>query len=210
MYFGLDKEFIIFKVSNWTMRTIKLTILTVLFLTISNMVIGQRNKKPCEINAGRYLTVGSTGTCDGSTWDLADLSGAAYGTNANHDFGTPSCAVNGAEDAWFAFTAPASGNVDITTQAGTINALAIEIYASNCPSAGTSLGCVDGNGAMLTVNLSALIGGDTYFIRMWSENDVNSNGSFNICLEDPGGAVTGCTDPTAHNYNAAATVDNGA
>ena len=172
------------------MSKAKLFLGTILLL---NTIIGlsQRNRKPCNITGGSNLTVEPNGTCDGSTWDLADMNGTAYGTNATHDFGTPSCAVNGAADGWFSFTAPASGLVDITTQAGTINALAMEVYTDNCPSAGTSIGCLDGNGAMLNVSLTSLTAGNRYFIRVWSENGVNENGSFNICIEDGAG---GCTD----------------
>lgn len=159
--------------------------------------------KPCNGLGAPSLTVQSA--CTGSTWSLSDLGGAAYGNN-NGDFGTPSCGSPGAADGWFSFTAPASGNITITTSALTLTNVAFEVYESDCSTYYTSYNCFDGPG-MQTGSLTGLTGGLTYYIRMWAEG--GSNGSFNICVEDDGGTVSGCTNPAAHNYNAAATVDNG-
>lgn len=179
----------------------KLLLISITFLCLNGF---SQSNKPCNGSGAPSLPVESSG-CDGSTWNLSDLSGTAYGSNSG-DFGTPSCGNPGNPDGWFQFTAPASGNVTITTQAGTLSDLALQIYRSICDGTYTSIGCVDGAGMHL-VEVTGLTGGATYYIRMWAES--GSNGSFNICVQDDGGAISGCTDPSAHNYNSSATVDDG-
>ena len=62
-----------------------------------------------------------------------------------------------------------------------------------------------GNQAELTVNL---IGGTDYFIKVGSSDNVCSKGEIKWSLSYEG-AVTGCTDSLACNYNPVATIENG-
>lgn len=177
-------------------------------------LFGQANNNPC-VNAPS-LTVGSscsytTGTIDGGT---------TFSSN-NNNFGVPNCGFSSEPDVWYAFDAPASGNVLIETASGTLTDGVMEVYSSGCEGSGinsyTSLDCDDdsGPGFMPELNLSGLTPGDTYFIRFWEIS--GSTGTFDICVTEvdlgctQGGANISCatSDPfcTGNTYTYCNTIN---
>lgn len=120
--------------------------------------------------------------------------GDSQQTNAANG-GTPSCGSMG-EDVWFAFTAPASGNVDITTVAGSITDAVMAVYSGPCGSL-AEVGCDDDGGAglMPLLNLAGLTPGNTYFLRLWQYG--GGTGNFDVCLTEAVVAGTPANDDCA-------------
>lgn len=110
--------------------------------------------------------------------------GATYQNNAANG-GTPSCGSPGAPDVWYQFTAPAGGNVNIQTIAGTITDGAMSLYSGNCPSSFSQIICDDdsGPGLMPQISATGLTAGQTYYIRFWKFG--SGTGTFSICLTIP-------------------------
>ncbi len=171
-----------------------------LFFFISNFAFSQGNN-PC---AAVSVTVNS-GIC--SPYTSGTTVGATYQTNAANG-GTPSCAGPlGDPDVWYSFVAPLSGLITITTNAGTITDSGIELYSSStnsCSGTLTSIDCNDngGPGNMSELNLCGLVGGNTYFLRLWNSGS-GTTGTFSICFYVPSipvantncaGATTVCSD----------------
>jgi len=148
---------------------------------------------PCSggvVNAPA-LTVGAT-----CTYTSGTTVGASYQTNAANG-GTPSCASPGAEDVWYSFVAPASGNVVITTQAGTITDGGMSLYSGSCGS-WTEVSCSDDvNGLMPEITATGLTPGNTYVVRFW-EYSIGT-GTFDICISDNsvGGSAPANDEPCA-------------
>mgnify|MGYP000266808643 CR=1 FL=1 len=143
---------------------------------------------PCSggtVNA-TSLTVGSS-----CSYTSGTTVGATYSTNANNG-GTPSCASPGAADVWYSFVAPASGNVTITTAAGTITDGGMSLYSGSC-GAWTEIDCNDdSNGLMPEISSATLTPGTTYLIRFWEYS--SGTGTFDICVVENVGAVTPAND----------------
>ena len=134
-----------------------------LSILIPATAISQSNT-PCSGMSVVAPSLAVNATCSNTT---ATIDGAdSQQTNANNG-GTPSCGSMG-EDVWFTFTAPASGNVDLTTTAGTITDAVMAVYSGSCGSF-TEVDCDDdgGTGSMPLLNLTGLTAGNTYFIRLW-------------------------------------------
>lgn len=144
--------------------------------------------------------------------------GATFSSSAAN-FGTPSCATWGAPDVWYYFTAPANGNVTITTSAGTITDGVLALYsATNCSTGGTQIGCDDdGNGLMSLITQSGLTSGAVYYVRV-ADYGASGDGTFSICITSPNtpanddcaGAITltpntSCTTISGDNANATET-----
>ena len=168
----------------------KNTLLLTLFVCLNLVVFGQSNT-PCAAGAvvAPAITVGAacsfqTGTTVGSTQQ----------TNAANG-GTPSCGSMG-PDVWYSFTAPASGSIDITTQAGSITDGVMALYSGTCGS-WTELACSDDdNGLMPTISQSGLTPGQTYLIRFWQYG--GGTGTFDICVTSaaPPAGNTTCGVPS--------------
>jgi hypothetical protein len=141
--------------------------------------ISQGTNTPCSggVPAATVLTPATTCTPSNGT-----TVGAAYATNAANG-GTPTCALPGAPDVWFMFTAPAGGNVTITTGAGTITDSGMSLYSGSCGSF-TQIACDDdsGPGTMSQITSTTLTAGTTYFIRVWAYE--SGTGTFTICVVD--------------------------
>lgn len=119
--------------------------------------------------------------------------GATQQTNAANG-GTPSCGVMG-EDVWYSFTAPASGSVTLTTQAGSITDGVMALYSGSC-GAWTEIGCSDDvNGLMPEINATGLTAGNTYLVRFWQYG--GGTGTFDICIVGAAasGSNTTCSVP---------------
>ncbi|MBK9192120.1 MAG: T9SS type A sorting domain-containing protein [Crocinitomicaceae bacterium] len=143
-----------------------------------------QNDTPCGGSGAPALAVNA-----GCTYTTGTIVGGdAYQSNGAN-FGAVSCGSSGA-DVWYSFVAPASGDVTVTTDAGTITDGVMQIYSSDCSTTYTSLGCSDDvNGMMPELTLSSLTPGVTYYIRFWEYG--GGTGSFDICVQDNSGGGGG-------------------
>ena len=112
--------------------------------------------------------------------------GTTVGLTKGTEFGTPTCATIGtASDGWYKFTCPASGNVTITSTAGTITDSGMALYsATNCSSGSSQITCDDDGGPSLMSEITAtgLTSGSVYYIRIWKFS--SGTGTFNICVQN--------------------------
>ncbi len=99
-----------------------------------------------------------------------------------------------AVDVWAKFLAPTSGAVTISTQAGSITDLSVEVLTGTCGSL-VSIACDDdtGPGGMNLVHVSGLTTNDTVYIRMW-EAFGDRLGDFSICVEEVSATTVGNND----------------
>lgn len=86
-------------------------------------------------------------------------------------------------DVWFKCVVPSSGNLTITTDAGTISDMGMAIYSGTCNNL-DYIGCY-ANGSsyspyMPVATLNGMTPGEILWIRLWEFNN-NSFGSFSIC-----------------------------
>ncbi len=169
----------------------KISVFALILLTF-NFGLSQSNT-PCTAGSisAPALTVGATCTYTSST-----TAGATAQTNAANA-GTPSCGSMG-PDVWYSFVAPASGSVDITTQAAGISDGVMSLYSGSC-GAFTELTCSDdANGLMPAISQSGLTPGATYLVRFWQYG--GGTGTFDICISSatvtPPGTNTTCTVQT--------------
>ncbi|MCC7501808.1 MAG: T9SS type A sorting domain-containing protein [Flavobacteriales bacterium] len=99
----------------------------------------------------------------------------------------PGCGgVASGVDVWFTFTAPPSGFVTIKTQAGTLTDASMALYrATSCSLGMTLVDCDDNNGigTMPFLSFSDLVGGSTYYLRVWGNG--GATGSFDLCIVQP-------------------------
>ncbi|HEX9601399.1 MAG TPA: T9SS type A sorting domain-containing protein, partial [Mariniflexile sp.] len=106
-------------------------------------------------------------------------------TNATLNSVQPSCGgLQGIADVWYSFVAPASGQVNITSQLGTElgNALRVRmaVYSGTCVAL-IDEGCTRDP----ALNIAGLISGDIYFLQLWNTSGIEE-GTFDITLTDPG------------------------
>lgn len=100
---------------------------------------------------------------------------------------TPACgSIAGAEDVWYRFIAPAGGQVAIDTEAGSITDGAMALYHAPDGTCGSLnlLECDDddGDGAMPRILQYNLIGGNTYYLRVWDFG--GGTGTMDICIQN--------------------------
>jgi len=125
------------------------------------------------------------------------------GTTPDTGVPAPSCAGYVEEDTWFQFTVPASGNVKIDMQTGTITDMGMALYSGTC-GALTPIACDDDsspNGLMPMINASGLTAGTTLYVRVW-EFGGDTQGTFSICVQDNNPVSTcgqTCTGPAPAN-----------
>jgi hypothetical protein len=117
-------------------------------------------------------------------------------TNATASAGIPApgCGSYFTGDIWYSFVCPASGNVNITTLAGTgpgaITDGAMTVYgtSSGCSGSFFYIVCNDDSipGVLMPyLSLNGLTIGAVYFIRFWDYNDAVSGNIGGICVTDP-------------------------
>ncbi|HNQ68545.1 MAG TPA: T9SS type A sorting domain-containing protein [Bacteroidales bacterium] len=96
----------------------------------------------------------------------------------------PGCAGSIYKDIWCKFVVPENGHVEISTQLGSVNDMAMAIYSGTCGSL-TLIECVDDSyGGMPIINRPGLTPGETIYIRLW-EYGGNAEGTFGICISIP-------------------------
>ena len=87
-----------------------------------------------------------------------------------------------AKDVWFKFTASSSNTtVTISNCQASFDAI-LQAYSGTCAGTLTSLGCADqnGNGSGETLNLSGLLVGSVYYVRVYDY--LSSTGNFSIAI----------------------------
>ncbi len=141
------------------------------FLLTSLGVFAQpANDNPCNaIN----LTVGSS--CNSQSYTTVSATASSV-TN-------PSCAGSSFLDVWFTFTVPASGNVTVDSQTGTMTDSGMAWYTGTC-GALTQMACDDDSGAglMSMISSSTLTPGAVIYVRFWR---YSGTGTFGICAYSP-------------------------
>jgi hypothetical protein len=166
---------------------------------------------PANDNLCNAIALTINGSCTGDAY-----TNVAATTQTNEPAG--SCFTGGAQKTvWFSFTAPASGNVEITTDIapGDLNDSEIALYGE-----GGSFDCADlstlssqiacdqdggsivGFGYMSVINATGLTDGATYYVQVSGYN--NADGDFCIEINEPcsisaiadGGTSTACDSGT--------------
>jgi len=135
-----------------------------------------------------------------------EVGSSITGNNSNTlvDGPDPGCGGSGIKDVWYYFIHP-GGNITIQTVLGTNSDTRIAVYDS-CD--GSVLACNDDFGgymSQLIIGCPLLQAGDTCYIQAGGYNSIV--GTFTLALS--ASQIMGCTDPTALNYDACATFDDG-
>lgn len=127
----------------------------------------------------QVLTVNAPGACPGA---------AVAGDNAGagHDGADPACdsTTDAFEDVWYSFNAGAFTSVTIDIAQGDIEDVIVEVIATDCT--GSTVFC---NFTQLSYSVPVTPGAD-YIIRIASNLQFGSGGSFTICLTGQGGGPT--------------------
>lgn len=137
---------------------------------------GPANDDPCSATA-----VTPSATCSYTTYTNACASASA-GPPA------PGCANYLGGDVWFTTTVPASGSLILDTQTGVVTDGGMAVYTGTCGSL-TLLSCDDdgsSNGLMPYLAVTCQTPGTQIWIRIWEYGNDN-NGTFGLCVQDPGG-----------------------
>ena len=137
--------------------------------TIANTAI-------CATTIGTYTTSCSTPTVIGQAGAPTCIPGSI-----------PSAFVNGVTgDVWLKFTAGFTGSLQINTFQSAVNATsnaAMAIYTGVCGAMGAPYACDNNSGPNGMPSLSIpIVNGNTYYIRVWSENPENA-GNFDLCFQ---------------------------
>jgi hypothetical protein len=143
--------------------------------TISRTCIAPLTNDECS-NA-ISLTVSST--CNYTTYTNS-------GATASTGMTAPGCASYSGGDVWFSVVVPATGEINVDLQAGSMTDSGIAFYSGSC-GALTLLDCDDDsstNGLMSFLSRTGLTPGQTIYIRVWEYGNDN-NGTFGICVSTP-------------------------
>jgi hypothetical protein len=146
---------------------------------------GPANDNPCGATP---LTVGTS--CSFTT-------GNTTGATATTGPPAPTCASYLGNDVWFSAVVPASGQLTIDSNTGTITDGGMALYtAPSCSGPFTQVACDDdgsANGLMPLINATGLTPGSTVYIRFWRYG--GGTGTFSICAfgnnvtPPPGGCI---------------------
>lgn len=114
--------------------------------------------------------------------------GATYSGTVGTNPPSAACGGNGTtiRDVWYKFTAPAGGQAVIDTEAGSITDSGMELYRSTDGTCNTLtfIDCDDnsGDGNMSRILNYNLVGGNTYYLRVWAKN--GGEGTMRICIQN--------------------------
>ncbi|MCB0636508.1 MAG: T9SS type A sorting domain-containing protein [Lewinella sp.] len=123
----------------------------------------------------------------------ATCSYATFTTVGASDSGVPSpgCASYSGGDVWFSVVVPASGQITVDMEEGTMTDSGLAAYSGSCGSL-SLIDCDDDgsdNGLMSSLSLTGLTPGETIYLRVWEYLNDNP-GTFGICVTAP----EPCTD----------------
>lgn len=108
------------------------------------------------------------------------------GATASAGIPAPGCASYTGGDVWFSAVVPATGELDVDLQTGSMTDSGMAFYSGTC-GALTLLECDDDdsiNGLMSNISMTGLTPGQTIYIRVWEYNNDNQ-GTFGICVTTP-------------------------
>lgn len=154
-------------------------VLPIIFVLLLFSVNASAQSDECA--TATSLTIG--GSCTFSTYTNATAT-------ASSGIPDPGCANYQGGDVWFSVVVPASGHLIIDTQTGSgvITDIGMALYSGACGSL-TLIECDDddsNNGwYMAMIDRTGLTPGSTIYIRVWEYGN-NNNGTFDICVYDPG------------------------
>ncbi len=130
--------------------------------------------------------------CDATPIAIGGLqSGDNSCTSGTDEPSSATCWTTGTlNTVWYVFTAPASGTVKIRTTLGTLTATQIAVYQGNCTNLTVvanscnvdASGSCSGTTNNSAVELTGLVSGNSYYIRVDGENDLT--GDFDIEVID--------------------------
>lgn len=119
-----------------------------------------------------------TTTCNYTTY-------SSIGATGSSGIPAPGCASYSTGDVWFSAVVPATGELDVDLQSGSITDSGMAFYSGTC-GALTLMECDDddsNNGAMSYISMTGLTPGQTIYIRVWDFSD--GTGTFGICATTP-------------------------
>ncbi|WP_445453996.1 GEVED domain-containing protein [Flavobacterium sp. 25HG05S-40] len=134
---------------------------------------------PTNDECSGAIPLSISSTCSYATYSNA---GATNSTGMT----APGCASYLGGDVWFSVVVPATGEINIDLQTGTVLDGGLALYSGTC-GALTLLDCDDDsstNGAMPFLRRTGLTPGQTIYIRVWEYGN-NNNGTFGICATTP-------------------------
>jgi hypothetical protein len=142
--------------------------------TVGFSICVQRYPAPTNDLCSNALTVLPSNSCTSNT---VTFNGATISNSA------PICATGASQDVWFKFVAT---NTIMTIQIAASNGLnhGFEIIDASCT--GTSIVCVNSNGAGVNESYIGAIfsAGNTYYVRIFNVSPTLSTNSFNFCVID--------------------------
>ena len=125
------------------------------------------------------ISLTATSTCSYTTYTNL---GATNSTGMT----APGCASFSGGDVWFSVVVPATGQIDVDLQTGSMTDSGLALYSGSC-GALSLLDCDDdssNNGLMSYLSRTGLTPGNTIYIRVWEFGNDN-NGTFGICVSTP-------------------------
>lgn len=160
------------------------------YISVDNKTSSKRGTFTICLDDG----AGSSATNDeiADAYDITSLIGSCSGdavydnTGATADGSAGSCWDTHAYNVWFKFTAPVSGNIQLTVDVGggkgTLERVNMALWESD---ASTELACAkySSKGDDVTITHSGLTPGNLYYLSVDNKTS-SSSGSFSICADD--------------------------
>lgn len=142
------------------------------------------NNTPCAA----FTLPSVTPSCNYLTYTNAGSAGSGVATPSGCGGSSPFQGGYAGGDVWFEVEVPASGEIDIHTQAIDFTDGAMALYSGPCSSP-TLIACDDdgdpGDGILMPhIYETGLTPGSTVYIRVWEYGN-NNNGQFGICVSTP-------------------------
>jgi hypothetical protein len=168
----------------------------VFFSADGGQVITEYNELNNYATALLTVTSGTGGApvndnpCNATSLNVFGSCNFVQGTNVNatnSSVANATCDGNSNGDIWYSCVVPASGELLIETDEGTINDMGMAIYTGSCSNPVYNSCWANGSiysQWMPSAQLYSLNPGTTIWIRLWEFNN-NSFGTFYICISDP-------------------------
>lgn len=161
-------------------------------ISVTSFGSGPANDLPCNaISVTVNSTITGNNTCSGGVGEPA----------------APTCWWNGTiNTVWYSFVCPASGQVKITTAAGSMTDTQIQLWSGACAALTPVAGGCNDNATVCSgfvyysqVNATGLTPGATYYVSVDGYN--NQSGSFDLTIQDNSTVI-----PTTQDCNGAVSV----
>lgn len=184
---------------NETLNLTGLTIGNTYFIKVHDRNAGGGNFTICVTGTPPLTNDECTGAINlpvNASCSYSVYSNTGASTSSTTGTPAPGCASYSGNDVWFKFTVPASGEVTVNTNTGTLTDIGMAWYSGSCGSL-TLLECDDDdseNGSMSKISRTGLTPGNVIFVRVWDYGGTE-NGTFSICASQP--PVSGCNTATS-------------